>query len=540
MGTRIFGCGAAESLDSSGEILKMDGLDISTLTHDGIFNYEHKNDQPNQVVGKILFAKKLMSEEDCTRPQEKYVWDKVKIPMLYVEGELFDDVGHSSAQDIAAMLKYDDKMRKAGLLKDGKIKPMINFSIEGAKLENEGNIIKKSIARKVTITILACNKVCEAEIYRPEDWGSEDKEQTSTKTKEGKKLSAFQQHIMSKSESTGQDLSKNESMTKAIKKPVVPTVLGTTASGKEISSHHAGGYSGWGHQDHKEAANMHYQAFENASTPSIKNHHLRQSQFHVSMANRMESAAPKTTTPPNTASVKPIVGITRQYSQIPGKDRGVAKNQEGVHRPSSKKGVSVAGYNQRHAQGIKRAGNKDILGFEHAVKDEHKAVLNEMKNQPKPSLPKSELNKSSSSKFNLRQERMKHKLSISELSQATRIEAQDLRNYEMGNKMHPDHEKKIKDHFNSRSSSSLPKSESAPSSMTGNQALQKETLVKLMYKHEKDLDVAWSTWNKAEKFRDFLQDRMPSMSKEEVTALAKLLRLAEWKKAESSAEKLLG
>lgn len=163
LGTLIHGIGASEHLDSSGEKISIRGLDISSLEKDGSFNWEHKNDQSSHIVGKVLKAKKIFSEEDCETPQQLYFWKKSQAPYLYIMGELFDGVGHRGAQEIAAMLKYDSLAKKQG-------RPglnVINFSIEGSKLNKEGQEITRSLARKVTITTAACNKMAVAEILSP-------------------------------------------------------------------------------------------------------------------------------------------------------------------------------------------------------------------------------------------------------------------------------------------------------------------------------------------------------------------------------------
>lgn len=162
LGTLIHGIAASEHLDSSGERISIRGLDISSLPVDGIFNWEHKNDNSFQIVGKILKAKKIFSKEDCEDEHELYFWEKAQAPYVYVMGELFDGVGHKAAAEVAAMLRYDSEARKAG--RPGK--NVINFSIEGSKLNKEGQEIQKSLGRKVTITTAACNKVAVAEELR--------------------------------------------------------------------------------------------------------------------------------------------------------------------------------------------------------------------------------------------------------------------------------------------------------------------------------------------------------------------------------------
>jgi len=156
-GTFIHGIAASEHIDSSGERILIKGVDITSLTKDGVFNFEHQSKEAGHIVGKILEAKKILKKEDCENEAHKYFWNKVKMPFVYVAGELFDQVGHGSAQDVAAMLRYDK-----GLNKD-ETKALVNFSIEGSRLGREGSNITKCIARKVSITITPCNKMAHAE-----------------------------------------------------------------------------------------------------------------------------------------------------------------------------------------------------------------------------------------------------------------------------------------------------------------------------------------------------------------------------------------
>ena len=156
-GTFIHGIAASEHIDSAGERIIISGVDISSLTKDGVFNYEHKSDTAGSIVGKILEAKKILKRAGCDNEYHKYFWDKVKMPFVYVAGELFDSVGHGSAKDVAAMLKYDKNLNKE------ETKALVNFSIEGSRLQKDGSNILKCIARKVTVTITPCNKMAQAE-----------------------------------------------------------------------------------------------------------------------------------------------------------------------------------------------------------------------------------------------------------------------------------------------------------------------------------------------------------------------------------------
>jgi hypothetical protein len=162
--TIIDGIAASEHLDSSGESLSIQGMDISSLGGpDSILNWEHgSKDRPSQVVGKVTFAKKILKESDAKTKREKYFWNKVKKPMVYIKAELFDGVGHSGAQDVAAMLRYNNKDKGD----DSRL--VVGFSIEGGKMEKKGMVVTKSIARDVAITVKPCNKVCDAELIEDE------------------------------------------------------------------------------------------------------------------------------------------------------------------------------------------------------------------------------------------------------------------------------------------------------------------------------------------------------------------------------------
>lgn len=158
--TIIDGIAASEHLDSSGEVLSIEGMDISSLGGpDSILNWEHNSkEKPTQVVGKVTFARKIMKKSDARNKREEYFWNKVKKPFVYIKAELFDGLGHSGAQDVAAMLKYKNKDKG----EDSRL--VVGFSIEGGKMDKKGMVVTKSIARDVAITVKPCNKVCDAEL----------------------------------------------------------------------------------------------------------------------------------------------------------------------------------------------------------------------------------------------------------------------------------------------------------------------------------------------------------------------------------------
>ena len=153
--TYIDGIASSQTIDSSGEVVSLEGLDISSLVH-AAYNWEHTKDLPAQIVGKILEAKKIFSKEDCENDRHLYYWNKCQLPFLYVMGRLFDD-NKPSSKEVAALFQDDNSHPGE--------KDIVGFSVEGSRLgEKQGVLVPRSIARKVTITNLPCNKTCIAEI----------------------------------------------------------------------------------------------------------------------------------------------------------------------------------------------------------------------------------------------------------------------------------------------------------------------------------------------------------------------------------------
>jgi hypothetical protein len=194
LGTVLDGLFATSNIDSSGEVIEIEGVDASTLDIDGVANWEHKGDSPNQIVGKVLFYKKLLKRDDCENDRQRYFWDKAESPCIYGKIVLFDEVGHEGAKSIVAMLKFDQKLDKTDT------RQVMGFSIEGSRLGKEGNRITKCIARRIAISNFPCNKTCIAEILE------EDKPIEITAKQ---LLAAFK-----KSEEMETDLKKDEYNTK--------------------------------------------------------------------------------------------------------------------------------------------------------------------------------------------------------------------------------------------------------------------------------------------------------------------------------------
>jgi hypothetical protein len=155
-GLLLDGVFASEAIDSSGEILDIDGLDISDFDEGkGVANYEHKGHEGNtngeEIVGKIVYSHKVFEASDCTNDRERMFWDKVKLPFLYGVVRLYDGAGHEGAKALAAIVR-DSHANEEPIV--------VGFSIEGSTLEKDKNTnrLKSTIAKRVALTLRPCNK----------------------------------------------------------------------------------------------------------------------------------------------------------------------------------------------------------------------------------------------------------------------------------------------------------------------------------------------------------------------------------------------
>lgn len=163
-GTVIDGAFCSEAIDTSGEMIDIKEMDISSLNDGtGVANTEHINPDDKQfkeakaeeagqwavIVGRVIFAKKIFDEDDCTSERELACWKEVGLPFIYGAVELFDSEGHFNAQELAATIWHYHKR---------KMPVVARYSIEGATLDRDGHILRPTIARRVAITIKPCNQ----------------------------------------------------------------------------------------------------------------------------------------------------------------------------------------------------------------------------------------------------------------------------------------------------------------------------------------------------------------------------------------------
>jgi len=98
-------CAGSELKDTQGETLSVEGADISELENgNGRLNDNHGKGFFNSI-GRVTTAKKIFKAEDCDNERQKYYWEKIKAPYIYVAGELYNDEDHPNAKAAAAILR---------------------------------------------------------------------------------------------------------------------------------------------------------------------------------------------------------------------------------------------------------------------------------------------------------------------------------------------------------------------------------------------------------------------------------------------------
>lgn len=158
-GMMIDGIFASEAIDSSGEVLDVKGADISDLEDGkGVLNYEHRGDDapgasPNDIVGKIVYAKKIFNASDCENDRQRKYWDQIELPFIYGICRLYDAAGHPGA--IAAAAHIRDHVANGEPI-------LARFSIEGSTLKRDGQKLLHTVARRVALTFKPCNRSCDS------------------------------------------------------------------------------------------------------------------------------------------------------------------------------------------------------------------------------------------------------------------------------------------------------------------------------------------------------------------------------------------
>lgn len=148
----IDGIVGSQLRDTQGEMLSVEGADISELEAGrGRWNDNHSKGFYN-TLGRITEAKKIYKAEDCENDRHRYFWDKVKAPFIYAKGYLFDDSEHPNAKAAAAVIR---NMHKT----DCPLK--VKASVEGGVIARgiaDPTLLARTKIHSVAITLTPANQ----------------------------------------------------------------------------------------------------------------------------------------------------------------------------------------------------------------------------------------------------------------------------------------------------------------------------------------------------------------------------------------------
>lgn len=145
-------CAGSQLRDTQGEMLDVNGADISELEAGrGRINDNHGKGFFN-CLGKVISAKKIMKAEDCEDDRQRYYWEKVKSPYVYVKAKLFNDEDHPNAKAAAAILRNIHKT-------DCPLK--VKASVEGGVVSRgikDPTLLAKTKIHSVALTFVPANQ----------------------------------------------------------------------------------------------------------------------------------------------------------------------------------------------------------------------------------------------------------------------------------------------------------------------------------------------------------------------------------------------
>jgi hypothetical protein len=142
----IYGILATQTPDRVGEVLNIEGADISELKY---VNDEHSSDNCFTILGSCTLSKKIFSEQDCLSEFEHKCWTRVRKPFIYMEGALATPE-HPNAAAAEGLIRYAQQVPGFP----------VGLSVEGATLERRGKELLKTKIIAASITVKPCNTEC--------------------------------------------------------------------------------------------------------------------------------------------------------------------------------------------------------------------------------------------------------------------------------------------------------------------------------------------------------------------------------------------
>lgn len=154
--TVIEGIASTAHRDSQGEVLDLDGADITPLLEGrGFVNSDHSS-RFEHLVGRVLEAKKIKELKDCETPSQIKYFTDVKKPFIWTKLELWDGHGHKEADAISSIYKFYQSRGESSPIK---------LSVEGKTLERAPNgVLKRTLIKGVAITVHPANRTTKTEV----------------------------------------------------------------------------------------------------------------------------------------------------------------------------------------------------------------------------------------------------------------------------------------------------------------------------------------------------------------------------------------
>lgn len=154
--TIIEGVASTQARDVQGEVLDLDGADISALLDGrGFVNSDHSG-RFEHLIGRVLDAKKIKALADCETPTQVKYWSDMKRPFLWTKLELWDGHGHKEADAVGSIYNFFRSKNE---------EPPVKLSVEGKTLERGTNgVLKRTEIRGVALTVHPANRTTKTDV----------------------------------------------------------------------------------------------------------------------------------------------------------------------------------------------------------------------------------------------------------------------------------------------------------------------------------------------------------------------------------------
>jgi ribosomal protein S27E len=149
-------CVAGSQLrDTQGEMLSIEGCDISKLENGGAIWTDNHGKGFFNNIGRITYGKKIFKAEDCEDERQRYYWEKIRAPYIYAKGYLYDDEDHPNARAAAAVVrnihKSDCPLKMKSSVEGGVVSRGISDSTLLARTKLTGVALTLTPANQATL-----------------------------------------------------------------------------------------------------------------------------------------------------------------------------------------------------------------------------------------------------------------------------------------------------------------------------------------------------------------------------------------------------